>query len=56
MEAGDFAKKNQAHLYQTSAKEGTGVQELFKNVADKCYEVQLGQGYSQLDEEQRIQV
>ena len=36
-EAGAFAKSNGATLHQTSAKEGTGVYELFQSIADKLY-------------------
>ena len=40
-EASDFAKSINADLHLTSAKEGTGVFELFTDVANKLNNMQL---------------
>lgn len=40
-EASEFANSCGATLHQTSAKEGTGVYELFQAVADKLYTISL---------------
>ena len=34
-EASVFAKKYKAHLHQTSAKDGTGIHTMFKDIAEK---------------------
>ena len=36
-QAGDYAKKNKADFFQTSAKDGTGIDELFTQIAEKLY-------------------
>ena len=41
-EVGDYAAKLNAHVQMTSSKDGTGVQELFQEVADKVYAMSLG--------------
>ena len=35
--ANAFAKKVNAHLFQTSAKDGTGINEMFQQIAEKLY-------------------
>ena len=35
--AADFAKSIKAEFYQTSSKDGTGINELFKDIAERLY-------------------
>jgi predicted GTPase len=48
-EAGDFAKSIKADLHLTSAKEGTGVFELFTDVANKLNNMQLANEFDQVN-------
>ncbi len=43
-EAQAFAQKNNLTYIETSAKEGTGVFDAFKTLAESCYKVALEQG------------